>query len=103
VNVNKKLILLFHEKITMVHLNKLNLSTNRTQLSPFMKIKKFIFLVLAFIFSAGCALAQGPPPPGGGGVDDIPAPIDEQIWIGVFLAILLGVYFIYSKRTSSQK
>jgi hypothetical protein len=68
-----------------------------------MKIKKLIFLLLAFIFSTGCALAQGPPPPGGGGVDDIPAPIDEQIWIGVFLAITLGVYSIYSRRTSTQK
>jgi|UPI0003A0F9D3 hypothetical protein len=87
----------------MVHLNKLNLSTNRTQLSPFMKIKKLIFLVLAFIFSAGCALAQGGPPPPPDPVDDITLPIDEQLWVGIILAILLGVYFIYSRRTSSQK
>jgi hypothetical protein len=88
----------------MVHFNKLNLSTNRTQLSPFMKIKKLIFLVLAFIFSAGCALAQGPPPPpSDGGVGDVLVPIDEQLWVGIILAILLGVYFIYTRRTSTQK
>gem|GEM_PF-1382896 len=89
----------------MVHLNKLNLSTNRTQLSPFMKIKKFIFLVLAFILSAGCALAQGgpPSPPSDGDVGDVLVPIDEQLWVGIILAILLGVYFIYTRRTSTQK
>ncbi len=68
-----------------------------------MKIKKLIFLLLASIFSMGYALAQGPPPPDGGDVGDIPTPIDEQLWVGIILAILLGVYFIYSRRTSTQK
>lgn len=52
----------------------------------------------------GYAYAQGdppPPPPTDGG--DIPVPIDEHLWVGIILAILLGVYFIYSRRTSTQK
>jgi hypothetical protein len=71
-----------------------------------MKIKKLIFLLLASIFSMGYALAQPPPPDGGGGPGtgpDVPLPIDEQLWVGIILAILLGVYFICSRRTSIQK
>ena len=69
-----------------------------------MKIKKLIFFLLASIFSMGYAYAQGdppPPPPTDGG--DIPVPIDEHLWVGIILAILLGVYFIYSRRTSTKK
>jgi hypothetical protein len=73
-----------------------------------MKIKKLIFLLLASIFSMGYALAQGvpPPPDGGGGPGtgtDVPLPIDEHLWVGIILAILLRVYFICSRRTSIQK
>jgi hypothetical protein len=109
VNANKKLILVFIKKLRVVHLNILNSQVKRTQLSPFMKIKKLFLLLLVSIFSMGYVLAQGgppSPPDGGGGPGtgtDVPIPIDEQLCVGIILAILLGVYFIYSKRTSTQK
>jgi hypothetical protein len=50
-------------------------------------------------------MAQGPPAPGGGPpnnpgpVDDVPVPIDDHIWIVMLLGLILGLYFIFSKKS----
>jgi hypothetical protein len=68
-----------------------------------MKIKKTIFFLLAFIFSMGYSFGQGGPPPPPDGVIDNPVPIDGELWLGILLALVLGGYIIYIRRTSTQK
>ncbi|MBZ9629025.1 hypothetical protein LB456_08055 [Psychroflexus sp. CAK57W] len=69
-------------------------------LSPFMKLKKIIFLAF-FILTTVTVLAQ-PGTPGGGdsNVDDV-APIDDHLWVILLLGLGLGIYFILSKKPTS--
>lgn len=72
-----------------------------------------LLITLYFFFYRVIVFAQGGPPGGGGppspcppnsqnpnctGVDDV-LPIDDYIWIFVLLAVGLGVYYSFSKRS----
>ncbi|MFV5690552.1 hypothetical protein ACM55K_00855 [Flavobacterium sp. LT1R49] len=67
-----------------------------------MKVIKFFFLTI-IVFTLGIfdVLGQGPPapappppPPG--------LPIDEDIFIGIIIALLFGIYVIYSFRLKTK-
>jgi len=66
--------------------------------------KKILFAILS-AFSGIVAFAQdplppGPPPPPG---DDIPVvPIDENLFILLLIALLFGIYIIYSHRFKTK-
>jgi hypothetical protein len=68
-------------------------------------MKKPILFITAFFLSIVSTMAQGPPAPGGGPpnnpgpVDDVPVPIDDHIWIVMLLGLILGLYFIFSKKS----
>ena len=75
-----------------------------------MIMKKRLLFILFFLLNLASAIAQGnrpPSPPGQGGrpgqVDDVPAPIDEHLWVLVILAVSLGLFFMLSKRFSIRK
>jgi hypothetical protein len=74
-----------------------------------MKIQKTLFFLIVLLFSVGSVIAQtiGPAPgepggppvlPGSGTVDDVPAPIDGQIWVGLIGGLAIGGYFLMKKR-----
>jgi len=60
-------------------------------------MKKPILFITAFFLSIVSTMAQGPPAPGP--VDDVPVPIDDHIWIVMLLGLILGLYFIFSKKS----
>ncbi|MFD0932441.1 hypothetical protein ACFQ0R_07500 [Psychroflexus salinarum] len=60
-------------------------------------MKKSILLFLFIVLVRISVFAQPPPP--NDGVDDIPAPIDNHIWIVMLLGLILGLYFIFSKKS----
>lgn len=68
-------------------------------LSPFMKLKKIIFLVF-FILTTVTVLAQ-PGPPTDDTIDV--APIDDHLWVILLLGLGLGIYFILFKKPTSGK
>jgi hypothetical protein len=76
-----------------------------------MKTKKILFFLFVLLFSIGSITAQGfnpfSNPPGGGdssptapgeGVNDVPGPIDGQIWLGLLGGLAIGGYFFIKKR-----
>ena len=68
-----------------------------------MKIKKTLFFLIVLLFSVGSVIAQTigpgfPSLPGSGTVDDVPAPIDGQIWVGLIGGLAIGGYFLMKKR-----
>ena len=71
-----------------------------------MKIKKTLFFLIVLLFSVGSVIAQpgagGPPVlPGSGdgtNINDVPAPIDGQIWVGLIGGLAIGGYFLMKKR-----
>jgi hypothetical protein len=75
-----------------------------------MKIQKTLFFLIVLLFSVGSVIAQtiGPPPggppglPGSGddgtNANDVPAPIDGQIWVGLIGGLAIGGYFLMKKR-----
>lgn len=65
-----------------------------------MRIKKSILFIFLFLTVVATAIAQPPTPGGpGGNVDDVPVPIDDHIWIVMLLGLILGLYFIFSKKS----
>jgi len=79
-----------------------------------MKIQKTLFFLIVLLFSVGSVIAQttispAPGEPGGppglpgsgdGGINtnDVPAPIDGQIWVGLIGGLAIGGYFLMKKR-----
>ena len=77
-----------------------------------MKTKKTLFFLIVLLFSVGSVIAQtispapgepgGPPVlPGSGdgtNTNDVPAPIDGQIWVGLIGGLAIGGYFLMKKR-----
>lgn len=70
-------------------------------LSPFMKLKKIIFLAF-FILTTVTVLAQPGTPDDGDNTIDL-VPIDDHLWIILLLGLGLGIYFILSKKPTSGK
>lgn len=70
-------------------------------LSPFMKLKKIIFLAF-FILTTVTVLAQPGTPGDGDNTIDL-VPIDDHLWIILLLGLGLGIYFILSKKPTSGK
>jgi hypothetical protein len=79
-----------------------------------MKIQKTLFFLIVLLFSVGSVIAQttispapgepgGPPVlpgsgDGGNNANDVPAPIDGQIWVGLIGGLAIGGYFLMKKR-----
>jgi len=78
-----------------------------------MKIQKTLFFLIVLLFSVGSVIAQtispapgepgGPPGlpgsgDGGTNANDVPAPIDGQIWVGLIGGLAIGGYFLMKKR-----
>ena len=75
-----------------------------------MKTKKTLFFLIVLLFSVGSVIAQtispapggppGLPGSGDGGINtnDVPAPIDGQIWVGLIGGLAIGGYFLMKKR-----
>ena len=67
-----------------------------------MKIKKTLFFLIVLFFSVGSVIAQPPGLPGSGdggnNANDVPAPIDGQIWVGLIGGLAIGGYFLMKKR-----
>ena len=76
-----------------------------------MKIQKTLFFLIVLLFSVGSVIAQttispapggppGLPGSGDGGINtnDVPAPIDGQIWVGLIGGLAIGGYFLMKKR-----
>ena len=67
-----------------------------------MKIQKTLFFLIVLLFSVGSVIAQPPGLPGSGdggiNTNDVPAPIDGQIWVGLIGGLAIGGYFLMKKR-----
>ena len=65
------------------------------------------YLFIAFLFGTLCAIAGNPPPvPNPAGRRKPPPPpglpIDENIFILIIIALLFGMYIIYSHRLKTK-
>ncbi|MFV5694377.1 hypothetical protein ACM55G_02915 [Flavobacterium sp. LB3P122] len=63
--------------------------------------KKGFFTIILFALSIFDVLGQGPPPP----APPPPPPglpIDEDIFMGIIIALLFGIYIIYSFRLKTK-
>ncbi|MFO7744070.1 MAG: hypothetical protein R6V36_01660 [Psychroflexus sp.] len=71
-------------------------------------MKRLILFISFLLLSIIPAMAQGgpppgsdnnpPSPPGGGNATDIPAPIDNHIWIILLVGLVFGLYMVLSKK-----
>jgi len=69
-----------------------------------MRIKKSILFIFLFLTVVATAIAQPPTPGGpGGNVDDIPAPIDDHIWLSILVAIAFGIFILKSQKAQTSK
>ena len=64
---------------------------------------RILFIKMVLLLSCASMFGQGetPPPPNRMGAPPpfgLPMPIDEHIYILVFLGVILGFYFIYKKK-----
>lgn len=64
---------------------------------------RFFLITILFFLSCSTMFGQGdtPPPPNRMGAPPpfgLPMPIDENIYVLVFLGVILGVYFLYKKK-----
>jgi hypothetical protein len=60
-----------------------------------MKTKKILFFLFVSLLSIGSISAQPTTPPN---PDDVPVPIDGQIWLGLLGGLAIGGYFFIKKR-----
>jgi hypothetical protein len=69
-------------------------------------VKRVFFTIILFLLGVFNALADGPPVPSPTGKKKLPPPpglpIDDNIFILLIIAVLFGIYIIYSFRLKTK-